>query len=353
MSGAASGTPPRVLVVRLSALGDVVTTLPAFDLLRRSLPGASFAWAVEAPFRPLVEGLPAFVIPLRTKEWRRKPFAGATRRALFETRDAIRDFRADLAIDFQGTLKSAVVTRTSGAPLRIGLGERDLREPLARRFYTARAEPAPPVRHVVLRGLALAAAALRAIGVEPAASSGDPLDPFRHVPADPDGRVAAFVAADPRPLALLQPAAGWANKEWGSARFGALARTLGARGFRVAVLHGPGEEPIALEVVTASAGAAELAPKTSIRELAALLSAARLAIGGDTGPIHLAAGLGTPTLGLLGPTVPAIHGPRGPRAESAGIELSCRPCARRYDEAKPCLVGLSSEAVEAAIARLG
>lgn len=351
--------PPRILVVRLSALGDVLATLPAFAHLRATLPGARFAWAVEAPFAPLLEDLPGLdeTFLFRTKRWRKNLLATETRTALLRSFDELRSFRPDVAIDFQGTLKSAAVTRFSGASTRIGLGPGELRERGAALAYADRAQgirneesPAAP-----LRALRLAAHVVARL-TERAESAGPdpPPRPFAlHVPSDPEGRVASFVATLDAPFVLLQPGAGWRNKEWGAARFGTLAERLRSeRGWIPVVGWGPGEEPLAREVVETSKGTARLAPPTGIRELAFLASQAQAMVGGDTGPVHLAAGLGVPTVGILGPTGSRRHAPWGPRTKVVELPLDCRPCERRFSDRKPCLERIDVESVMASVIEL-
>lgn len=347
--------PERILVVRLSALGDVLTTIPAYLRLREAFPRARFAWLVEAPFAPLLDGLPGLetVIPLRTRRWRREPFAASTRADLLAARRALRAFDADLAVDLQGTWKSAVATRISGAPVRFGLGPGDLREPLAALLLTDRAPAAPTApRSVVLRGLVTARAVARRFGHPPAVADERPGAFALHLPRDPGGTVARFVESLGRPFVLLQPGAGWRNKEWGAERWGALARELAARYARRSVVAwGPGEEALAAEVVAASGGEALAAPSTTLPELASLALAADVVAGGDTGPIHLAAALGRPTVAILGPTVGAVHGPWGPAVAVVETPLACRPCNRRFATRKPCLDAIAIEPVRAAMAQ--
>lgn len=349
------GEPERILVVRLSALGDVLTTIPAFQRLRASFPRARFGWLVEAPFAPLLAGLPGLetVIPLRTRRWRREPFSPATRADLLAARRALRDFDADLAVDLQGTWKSAVATRISGAPVRFGLGPGDLREPPAALLLTDRAPAAPAApRSVVLRGLVAARAVATRFGRPDGETDERPGAFALHLPRDPEGTVAAFVASLGGPFALLQPGAGWRNKEWGAGRWGALARELATRhGRRPVVAWGPGEEALAAEVVAASGGEALAAPPTTLPELAALALAADVVAGGDTGPVHLAAALGRPTVAILGPTVGAVHGPWGPSVAVVETPLDCRPCNRRFASRKPCLDAIAVESVRSAVAQ--
>ena len=152
---------------------------------------------------------------------------------------------------------------------------------------------------------------------------------------------------------MINPGAAWPNKRWPAERFGAVARHLRARhGWPSIVAWGPGEEDLARAVVAAADGAAALAPATSLGELLAIVGAAGLVVSGDTGPLHLAAALGTPIVGIYGPTDPARNGPWSP----ADVTLSRnRACAchhqRRCTAAAWCLDELAVDEVSAAVDR--
>lgn len=275
----------RLLVVRLSALGDVVHTIPAVVSLREGLPGTSIAWVVETPYRELVE-LVADVqpIPVRVRGWSRRPVAsrGAVREALRAMRGP------DVAVDFQGLIKSAMLSRLSGAPVRFGFDGNAIRERPAL-LFSNRQVAVDPTAHIVEQNLQLA----RAVG-----GTAEAVAPrWEAFPADPEGKLAAW-----RGRIVFLPGAGRPEKVWPAQRFGELSRRLRQPGV---VAWGPGEEELA-----ASTGV-PLAPPTSLRELAFLLAHASLVIGGDTGPLHLAAALGTPVIGLYGPTDPGRNGPWG------------------------------------------
>lgn len=269
----------RLLVLRLSALGDVIHTIPAVVALRDSW---QIEWVVEAPYRELVE-LVARVdtIPVRMKAWGRAPLA--SRAAM---RDAWRTMRgADASVDFQGLVKSAMLGRFAGARERYGFAANAIREKPAL-LFTNRKVAVDTTRHVIEQNLALAAA------LAPAGNTAAAWDAFPR-----NDNLDAFAGA-----IVLLPGAGKPSKLWPVERFRELARRLGER---VLVVWGPGERE------RAEAIGARLAPPTGLRELAWLLQHARLVIGGDTGPLHLAAALGTKVIGLYGPTDPRRNGPYG------------------------------------------
>lgn len=320
----------RILVVRLGALGDVVHTVPAVAALAAALPEARIDWLVDRRHAPVLE---LFALPVR-----RVPVdpSGSWR----ETVRAVRALRAedyDVALDFQGLLKSALLARFSGARRAIGFARAALREPLAAAFYTE-AVPVPRAGHVIHKNLAL----LSALGL----SQREVLMPL----AD-DVRL-AFAGAGVRPV-VLNPGAGWPNKRWPPERFGELAASLARdRGLPTVVTWGPGERDLAQAVVAASDGAATIAPETSIRDLVTLLGRARLVVSGDTGPIHLAAAAACPIVGIYGPTDPARNGPWSPADISVSRFDACA-ChhKRRCTAARWCLDEVGVAEVAAAVAR--
>ena len=217
----------------------------------------------------------------------------------------LRAARYDVAIDAQGLLKSALLARLAGARRVVGLARGHLREPLAGWAYDDAVEPAGP--HVVDHALALARGGWCGCGGRRGSRCSRPRRTSSHASAATLGLGAG------QPFAVINPGAAWPNKRWPPERFGAVARDLRARhGWPSIVAWGPGEEDLARAVVAAAGGAAALAPMTSLGELLAIVGAAGLVVSGDTGPLHLAAALGTPIVGIYGPTDPARNGPWSP-----------------------------------------
>jgi lipopolysaccharide heptosyltransferase I len=307
----------RVAIVKLSSLGDVVHALPVAHALRRRLPDAHLTWIVEARESAILRGHPDLdgVLPVDTRRWRRlvrRP-AGAREvwAGLGRLRERIRAAHFDVAIDLQGLVKSGLLTLSTGAPFRIGFARSHCREPLNALFTTRRVTPPPGAVHVVDQYLSV----LAPLGVEPA-------PPVFHLPAPPEAewRVERFLSEQGvKPhdrLVALNPGAGRPAKRWPVGHFRGLAERLVVEaGVRVLVLWGPDEEGMARAVARADA---ILAPATTLPELGALLRRSRLVVGSDTGPLHLAAALGTPCVGLYGPTRPERNGPYGRRCR--GLE---------------------------------
>jgi ADP-heptose:LPS heptosyltransferase len=298
-----------VLVVRLGAVGDVVRTLPAVSSLRAGFAGAHLAWLVEPRSAGVLEGQPwideAIVFPRPTVvEALRRGALATAGRALAEFARGLRARRFDLVVDFHSILRSALMVRASGAPVRVGYARPFGRE-LSWLQATHRAQVSPRRISRFERNQAL----VRYLGVGAPPSP----TPYR---VDPErlARMEASLGAEPRPAAIHPGSSdAAAHKRWSAAAYGRLARALAdTRGLRSWVTWGParGEREVAQAVVDASGGAARLAPETPrIADLAALLAVSRLYVGGDTGPMHVASLVGTPVLQILGPTHPVENAP--------------------------------------------
>ena len=287
-----SRTPPRFLIVRLGSLGDIIHAIPAAAALRDAVPGARIDWLVDPRYVELIQLVTAVdhAVPV-------DPRAGMIR--LFATLSELRRRKYKVAIDLQGLIKSATMARMAGAERVLGFPQAELREKAARAFYTD-APDTVRAAHVVYKNLELMAA----LGID----VGEPALPL-NVP-----RTAAVDAAEARfggaPFALINPGAAWPNKRWPPARYGAVAAAIRERfGWPSLVLWGPREQELAAAVIEASQGAAVLAPPTSIVDLFGIAKAARIAISGDTGPLHIAGAVGTPVVALFGPTKAERNGP--------------------------------------------
>jgi heptosyltransferase I len=300
-----------LLIVRLSAMGDIIHTLPAATALRQAFPHATLGWLIEerwaellctlryprsgrrSPQRPLIDRVHA----VNTAEWRHAPFSFNTWQQMAVGLSQLRGIRYDAVIDFQGAVRSALLGRWSGAPIMYGSAQP--RENAANMFYTRKV--LTNGTHVIEEALALAAAVI----------STPLMDPQVQFPVDPDAEnKIAGLTADVNNFAILNPGAGWGAKRWPAERYGKVAKELAKDGLCSLVNYGPGEEELAAAVEAASEGSARRI-SCSISELIALTRRARLLIGGDTGPMHLAAALKIPVVAIFGPTNPARNGPFG------------------------------------------
>jgi heptosyltransferase I len=323
----AAGSPrfDSLLIVRLSAMGDIIHTLPAAIALRQAFPHTSLGWLIEerwaellctshyprsgerSPQRPLVDR----VHTVNTVGWRRAPFSFDTWRQISAGWSALRGVQYDAVIDFQGAIRSALLARWSGA--RIVYGDTQPRENGASILYNRRVLVPKNDTHVVDQAVALAAAVVSPEvtppNVPPALVNAEVEFP---VDADAEQKIAG-IAADLKDFAILNPGAGWGAKRWPAERFGQVAKELARDGLSSLINYGPGEENLAVAVETASDGMARRISCT-ISELIALTRRARLLIGGDTGPMHMAAALKIPVVAVFGPTNPARNGPFGTRS---------------------------------------
>ena len=324
----------NILIVRLGALGDVVHAVPAAAALRKAFPGAGIDWLVDAKHRDMVDLVTAID---RTVTLDSPTVAGWT-----TVLRALRRTSYDIAIDLQGLLKSAVLARGSGAARVVGFSIWHLREKTARPFYSD--AHAAEGGHVIAKNLRL----LRAVGVED--------DEIRFPLADvasPALELLRQAIPAARPFALLNAGAAWPNKRWPPERFGELASFLrDACGLTPVVLWGPGEEQLADTVIAASSNTAIAAPATGIADLVAIARASALVVSGDTGPLHIATAVGTPTVSLFGPTDPARNGPYAAEDEVVSRYGACG-CQydRRCHESSWCLGEVTAAEVCAAVQR--
>jgi lipopolysaccharide heptosyltransferase I len=323
----------RILIVRLGSLGDLVHTLPAVAAIRRAHPAAEIDWLVDAPHREFLALVP-ILSSIVTLE-------GRTARDWLAARRRLRQRRFDIALDFQGLVKSAALARLSGARRVLGFDRAALREPAAGLLYRERIDVGER-GHVIDKNLRLAAAVGAAAGAVEfpiAAVESAIATALRHRFAEG--------------YAILNPGAAWPNKRWPPARFGAIAAMLRDRfGVASVVLWGPGEAEIAAAVVAASDGAAVAAAATTLSDLVAAARGARLVVSGDTGPLHIAAAVGVPVVALFGPTDPGRNGPWQPadRSLSRYAECCChyeRRC--RLGDARWCLATIGVDEVAGAI----
>lgn len=290
----------KVLIVRLSAMGDIVHALPLAKNAARA--GATVGWVVESPYRELLELNPsiAAVFTADTRAWRHRPFAAPGEIATL--RAALRRFAPDLTIDAQGLWKSALTALLAGAPVA-GFMRGERREPASAILASRTVRPSPGDRHVVDRNLAL----LGVAGIPIACRAPDARYLLRTRAPEAD----AFLAKLSGAFALYHPGAGSPEKTWGEERFAELARLLSAeRGLFPVVSWGPGDEDRAALLSRLVPESIAL-PRLGFRALAQVFSAARLLVAGDTGPLHLADALGTPVVAIFGPTDPARNGPYG------------------------------------------
>jgi heptosyltransferase I len=313
----------RILFVRLSSFGDIVFALPAAKALKANLAGAHLTWAIEPPLAPLVAGA-AFVddvVSVDTRGWRRAWRAAKTRVEISDFLRRVRAARFDLVVDAQGLFKSALVTAAaSSAGRRVGFGFRTATERVSCLFTDERVDVDRAARpHVVDQMLALAEHVTGKSGFERTPD-------VRHLVEREDPVVDSWLEQNGgRPFAVLQPFSSKVDKEWSADDVVAFSEWLANEGIQPVLRWGPGEESRAAELITLSKKSPSsssslsslplvIAPPTTPASSARLAARAALFVGADTGPTHLAAAAGVPTLALFGPTPVERFSPVGPRA---------------------------------------
>lgn len=327
----------RVLIVRLGSIGDIVHAMPLVGALRSHFPEATIDWLVERSLAGVVGMCPGVsrVVAMETRR-------AAGESGWWPTVRRLRAARYVVALDAQGLLKSAVLARLSGAERVVGWSRAHLREGGAAAFYTDRVVP-DGVQHVVDKNLVL----LSAMGIERG-----PRDVMLNAGA-PSAVVTGVEERTGGRFALINPGANWPNKRWPPDRFGELAARLRADyGFVPVVLWGPGDERLADAVVSASKGAAVLAPRTTLQDIVHLATRAVVVVSGDTGPLHLACAAGGRVVGIFGPTDPRRNG----SWHAADVHVSrfeaCACHHRRACRAEQwCLDEVDVDQVEVAVAK--
>ncbi len=320
---AASPRFESLLIVRLSAMGDIIHTLPAVALLRKAFPHATLGWLIEerwsellctphdprsgprSPQRPLVDRVHTVDIA----KWRRALFSLDTWQQFAASRRDLRSLKYDSIVDFQGAVRSVLLARQSAAP--VVFGDAKPRESAARIFYTEKVSTSGT--HVVEQAVELSKALISSATGSTALFDFAPVE----FPVDPaaEKKISDLVNKknEPRDFVILNPGAGWGAKMWPAERYAEVATALAKDGLRSLINYGPGEEALAGAVESRSGGAARKL-SCSVSELISLTRRARLFIGGDTGPMHLAAALKIPVVAIFGPTNPARNGPFATRS---------------------------------------
>ncbi len=336
----------RILIVRLSAIGDVIRTLPAVHLIREELPEAYLGWVVESAPHSLIKGHPEidkfFVFP-------KKQIQQAIKKADFkEARRLLKEFGAELkaerfeiAIDLQNLFKSGIVAMLSGAKTRIGYG---LGREGSKFFLTDHVTP-PYKSHQMTQFVQWQMELVRRLGID-----GD----VRFVLPDyspEEATINQFLHKHgiTGNYFCLAPGTSWPNKSWTPAGMAGLADRLSTYG-RVLIIGSELDRKIADQVLELTkTEPLDTIGAFNLRELAVLLRKAMFYIGGDTGPMHLAVAVGTKVFAWFGPTSPSVHGPYQEGAVTFNLNLPCQPCNKRKCDSKRCLQELKLDTVWEAV----
>jgi lipopolysaccharide heptosyltransferase I len=326
-------SPQRILIIKPSAIGDVVHALPVLNLVRRRWPAAKVSWLVTPACSGLLDGHPLIDELIL---FDRKRFGGMWKswRLAGEWRAFTRSLRQrafDLVIDLQGLFRSAWIARKTAAPVRVGFA--NAREG-AWAFYTHRVPIETMEQHAISRYLKLA----KFIGC------GDGPVEFPFATADADrAHVCELLTGHPGRYAVLLPGTNWETKRWGVEKFAGLVRPLRERFGLASVLAG-GADAAAM-APQMPPDVINLAGRTSLKQLTALLERAALVVANDSGPMHIASALGRPLVTPFGPTNPIRTGPFGRLDSVIRLDIPCSPCYSRRCSHKSCLNWLGAEPV--------
>lgn len=322
----------RILIVRLSAIGDCILSVPVLNSIRRNFPDARIGWVIERAPSQLIQDHSAldemFIVSKRAFKSPRELLALATN---------LRQWKPDTTIDLQGLTKSSLIAWLSGAKSRLGFHRdkfdgRELSCFLNNRLYK------PESEHLVDRGLEL----LRLLGVHDSKVAFDL--PEQEINSSFAEQTVASLQLEGR-FAIINVGAGWVSKIWPSNRYATIAKHLGEHWGMpcLVVWSGEKEKFTAEQVVAGSGGHATLSPATTLSQLGSLIRRSSLFVGSDTGPMHLSVANGTPTIGLIGPMPIARVGPYG--TNNAGVQnVRLMTASARKTDCTPML-SISSEEV--------
>ncbi len=321
----------NILLIKLRYLGDVVLCTPLLPLVRKRFPGATITFLVNPGAAEVLEGNPyldaVWELP-RQSWWQQLKFIQQIR---------ARDF--DVVIDLTDGDRPAFLAWVTGAPVRLGYN----REKRWRgKLYTQVLPSEYGTMHMVdYHGQAL-------VGLGIHESVGEPEVFVRSEDSHPDKDRMSQVSSNGQPIVLLHPTARYENKTWPLERFSQIADWLSEQGIRVALIGSAQDILIGQEILNLTTHKPEnLMGKTSLSQLAALMKQSQLLIGNDGGPMHLAAAVGCPVVGLFGPTDPAVWGPRGSKVKVIYKGLDCEKCfyAECLRGEESCLRQISVEEV--------
>jgi heptosyltransferase I len=319
----------RILIVKLGSIGDIVHTLPSLAAIRRAQPDAEISWVVERRSSEILRDNPLLdrLIVIDTKALRRGLMSGETLRAPRQQLRLLRASAFDLALDFQGLIKSAMIARLSGARRIVGFAREALREPPSR-ILLHETVLIPPQTHVIRKNLKLVESALSIAVPDDANQFEFPIA----LNQSHETEAAAAASGTAGRFAVLNPGGGWPTKLWSAEKFGLLADELWSHfGLHSLVTVGPGEADLAQRALSSSKSGKARTVSLSLKGFCALTRKAQVYVGGETGPTHLASAMRTPVVGLLGPTEWWRNG--SPYTDDVCVErndIGCREnCHRR------------------------
>ncbi len=328
------------LIIRLSSLGDIIHTIPAFSALRKNFPEANISWVVETKGREILDFVPGIdkTIVAHTEGWHlhRKKFWTEISRLKRELKN-----ENQIALDFQGLAKSGLIAFISGSKKRIGFHRKNLREPLSAFFYTERLEEIPETIHVISKNLKL----LTRTGIQE-----EKYEFPLALPAELSEAVKAKLRKigydEQKKLVLFNVGAAWETKRWFPEKWIELIEMMKTTEFFSLLLWGNEEEKsLATEIHKKTQ--IPLAPSFSLKEVMALVKESSLLVSGDTFSLQVACALSRPVVGIFGPSNPRRNGPFSPRDKVVFHEMECSNCYKRRCPTIECLKKITPQEVAA------
>lgn len=333
----------NILIVKLSAIGDVIHALPVAHALKQQYPQARITWVVEKPAYDLLTNNPAIDEIILFDKPKFKSLAGLFKYSPEFSR-RLKGNNFDLALDLQGLFKSAAIVALSGAKQRLGYcNMRELSQWISKPVCGKHSEG-----HVVERYLDVA----RYVGCDVKKAV------FTLTNTPDEAANAAAIAAQAglpanQPYIILAPGTNWPSKCWPAERFGELAAKVSQKGIIPVIIGGASDTSLAVTISNTCPAAVDLTGKTSLKELAFLMKGASCFVGGDTGPMHLAAAVQTPVVALFGPTDPGRNGPYGEIHTVITVQEECHKCWKREcPKGKQCLAAIEVQPVLEAVKEL-
>ena len=345
----------NILIVKLSAIGDVIHTLPALNAIRSHCPDAHITWLVEEAAAPLVEGHEALdrVLVSKRKRWMR----GLRTSSFFSTLSEIyrfiktlRDTDYDMILDFQALLKSGVLIAIARGQRKIGFGKGLEHMEHSYIFLNERIPAVDMEIHALSRGMML----IDALGIPSNTVEYKlPVSSYDHEKVD--GLMRTYGMLGVKPLVAINPVAKWETKLWANKKFSQLADILIDRNdAKIVFTGGPEDGSTIQDIMAAMKGhAVNLAGHTTLKMLAALYQKVDFVVSTDTGPMHMAAAVGIPVVALFGPTAPWRTGPFGTGHQIVRGGPECSPCFKRECKTIDCMEQISVQQVVDAIHKLG
>jgi heptosyltransferase-1 len=330
------------LIVRMSSLGDIIHTLPAYSALRKHYPKAKISWIVEENGKEILDLVPGLdrIVPVRLKRW--KFGSGKFWKEFSRLKKEIRD-KDQIAIDFQGLVKSGFLAFLSGARRRIGFHKANLRERQASLFYTERLAEVSEKEHVIEKNLKL----LSLLGIDernyefPLSFPDELSEKVRKILDD-------LGYAPQKSLVLLNVGAAWETKRWPAGRWIELLGRIGDGGIFPVMLWGSETEQELAKQVSQAAGV-PVVPSLTLQEVMALIRVGSVLVSGDTFALQAGCALDRPVVGMFGPTTPTRNGPFRDQDRVVFHELECSHCYKRTCSRLDCLEKITPEEVAEAV----